>query len=207
MALGVAAVIGGAVLLQNATSTKSENTDQVLAADREAEGTANRGGERSDTAPVIESTTVTEAPTSTEAPTTVAPTTTAPAPTAPPTTPAPVKAAAPAPKPAAKPAPAPKPAPSVARQAAAPAPAPAAPPAANNDVWTRLAKCESGMRNDLGAPYYGYFQFSPATWRSIGGTGLPSDHSYEVQLEMAKKLQARSGWGQWPVCGKKALAG
>jgi resuscitation-promoting factor RpfB len=76
-----------------------------------------------------------------------------------------------------------------------------------NDVWSRLAQCESGMRNDLGAPYYGYFQFSAGTWRSVGGSGLPSDHSYDVQLEFANKLQAMSGWGQWPVCGQRALRG
>jgi len=77
----------------------------------------------------------------------------------------------------------------------------------NNDVWARLAKCESGMRNDQGAPYYGYFQFTAGTWTSIGGSGLPTDHTYDEQLELAKKLQARSGWGQWPVCSKVALRG
>lgn len=84
----------------------------------------------------------------------------------------------------------------------------AAPPAAGgSDVWTRLAKCESGMRNDAGAPYYGFFQFSAQTWRGVGGSGLPTDHPYDVQLEFAKKLQARSGWGQWPHCSKVALRG
>lgn len=72
-----------------------------------------------------------------------------------------------------------------------------------DDVWAKLAACESGNRNYTAGPYYGYFQFSPATWRSLGGTGLPSDHSYEAQKAMAIKLQARSGWGQWPACSAK----
>lgn len=71
------------------------------------------------------------------------------------------------------------------------------------DIWAALARCESGNTNDLGAPYYGYFQFSPATWRSVGGTGLPSDHDYGTQLAFAQKLQARSGWLQWPACARK----
>lgn len=200
----MAAVLGGAVLLQTTTNDNSKQSEEALAVDRGADQTANRGGERSDAAvvpaqvPAEAEVTTTVAP----PPTTPPPTTAAPV-TAPPTT-APKPKAAAAPKPKAAPAPAPKPtaAPAVRRQAATPTP-----PAAGDDVWVRLAQCESGMRNDLGAPYYGYFQFSPTTWRSIGGTGLPSDHSYEVQLAMAKKLQARSGWGQWPVCGKRALAG
>lgn len=82
-----------------------------------------------------------------------------------------------------------------------------APDVSGDDVWIRLARCESGMRNDQGAPYYGYFQFSAQTWRGVGGSGLPNDHPYEVQLELAKKLQARSGWGQWPHCSRVALRG
>src|SRR5688572_198878 len=64
------------------------------------------------------------------------------------------------------------------------------------DVWTALARCESGMRNDTGAPYYGYFQFSAGTWHSLGHAGLPSDHDYGTQLAAAQRLVARSGWGQ-----------
>ena len=40
-------------------------------------------------------------------------------------------------------------------------------------------------------------QFSAATWRSVGGPGLPHEHSRETQIKYAKILQARSGWGQW----------
>lgn len=86
--------------------------------------------------------------------------------------------------------------------AAAPAPA----PAVGGDVWARLAQCESGgnpsivSRNGL---YHGLYQFSVATWQSVGGAGLPSQASPAEQTERAQILQARSGWGQWPACSRK----
>lgn len=84
-----------------------------------------------------------------------------------------------------------------------------------DDPWTVLADCESGdgdvgppysMSNDMGGPFYGYFQFSESTWHSVGGEGLPSDHEYSEQLSRAITLQARSGWGQWPSCSKRMRA-
>lgn len=76
--------------------------------------------------------------------------------------------------------------------------------AVTGDIWSRLAQCESGNTNaNTGNGYYGYFQFHPATWRSVGGTGLPIDHGYGEQLHRAQILQSRSGWGQWPACSRK----
>lgn len=72
----------------------------------------------------------------------------------------------------------------------------------HEDIYDDLAHCEAGHRNDLGDPYWGYFQFKPSTWRSLGLTGLPSDHSYEVQKDAARRLVARSGWGQFPRCSR-----
>lgn len=68
-----------------------------------------------------------------------------------------------------------------------------------DDDFARLAQCESGgnPRAVNPAGYYGLYQFSLATWRSVGGTGNPIDASPEEQLMRAKMLQARSGWGQW----------
>jgi hypothetical protein len=65
--------------------------------------------------------------------------------------------------------------------------------------WDAVAACESGgnWSTNTGNGYYGGLQFSAATWHSVGGTGLPSDHSREEQIKRAKILQARSGWGQW----------
>ena len=74
-----------------------------------------------------------------------------------------------------------------------------APSVASNSVWDKIAQCESGgnWQINTGNGYYGGLQFSAATWRSVGGPGLPHEHSREVQIKYAKILQARSGWGQW----------
>lgn len=78
--------------------------------------------------------------------------------------------------------------------------------AVTGDVWTALARCESGGNPravSSSGTYFGAFQFSLSTWRSLGYSGNPIDHPYETQLAAAHKLQARSGWGQWPVCARK----
>jgi hypothetical protein len=73
----------------------------------------------------------------------------------------------------------------------------------SNATWAALARCESSMKNDGGAPYYGYFQFTVSTWQSVGGTGYPNQHSYTEQRKRAAILKNRSGWGQWPDCSSK----
>lgn len=72
-------------------------------------------------------------------------------------------------------------------------------------VWDRLAQCESGGNWSIntGNGYYGGVQFSAATWRSVGGSGLPHQNSKAEQIKRAQMLQARSGWGQWPHCSSK----
>ena len=81
----------------------------------------------------------------------------------------------------------------------------AAPAVAGNSVWDRLAQCESGGNWSIntGNGFYGGLQFTASTWRAMGGTGLPHQHSRETQIAVAKKLQARAGWGQWPACTSK----
>jgi hypothetical protein len=71
--------------------------------------------------------------------------------------------------------------------------------------WDKLAGCESGgnWAINTGNGYYGGLQFSLSTWRGLGGTGLPSDHPREIQIEMGKKLWQTSGWGAWPACTAK----
>lgn len=72
-----------------------------------------------------------------------------------------------------------------------------------DETWAALAQCESGGNPSAvsaNGSYYGLYQFSLSTWQSLGGTGLPSEADVETQTEMAKKLQERSGWGQWPHC-------
>ncbi|MFE1103959.1 ubiquitin-like domain-containing protein [Nocardiopsis alba] len=73
--------------------------------------------------------------------------------------------------------------------------------------WAGLAACESGgdptAVNSAGG-YYGLYQFSPQTWASVGGSGLPSDASPEEQTLRAQRLYDSVGgdWrSQWPHCG------
>lgn len=75
----------------------------------------------------------------------------------------------------------------------------------DDTVWDRLAKCESGgnWKINTGNGYYGGIQFSASTWRAVGGTGLPHQHSREEQIKRGKILQSRAGWGQWPSCTRK----
>ena len=80
-----------------------------------------------------------------------------------------------------------------------PAPAPAAVSGDDAAIWAAIAQCESGGNPSIntGNGYYGMYQFSLPTWRSVGGSGLPSDASVEEQTMRARMLQQRSGWGQW----------
>ena len=73
------------------------------------------------------------------------------------------------------------------------------------DVWARLRRCESGGRYNIntGNGFYGAYQFHPRTWRGLGYPGLPHQAPPEMQDEAARKLQARSGWGQWPACSRR----
>jgi hypothetical protein len=76
----------------------------------------------------------------------------------------------------------------------------------DDDTFIRLSWCESGGRANAvsrSGKYFGAWQFSLATWHSMGMPGNPVDYPYDVQLDVAKRLQARSGWGQWPVCARK----
>ena len=74
-----------------------------------------------------------------------------------------------------------------------------------DDVWAKLAQCESGgnPRTNTGNGFYGMYQFTLETWQSLGGTGYPHEADAATQTEMAKRLQQRAGWGQWPGCSDK----
>lgn len=76
----------------------------------------------------------------------------------------------------------------------------------HGDVWAELARCESGgnpAARSANGRYTGAFQFSNETWHGLGYRGRAADHPYEVQLVAAQRLQARSGWGQWPRCARR----
>ena len=100
----------------------------------------------------------------------------------------------PAPRPRVRPAPRPKVARTVRPQAVP-----------TGDVWARLRQCESGgnYRANTGNGFYGAYQFVPSTWRGLGFPGMPHQAPPEMQDAAAQKLQARSGWGQWPACTRR----
>ncbi len=80
-----------------------------------------------------------------------------------------------------------------------------APTPVAGDVWARLRQCESGGRYDIntGNGYYGAYQFLLSTWNRLGYPGYPHQAPPEMQDEAARKLQTRSGWGQWPACTRR----
>ena len=85
----------------------------------------------------------------------------------------------------------------------------AAPVALDGSVWDRLARCESGGNPRAvggGGRFYGAFQFTLASWHSVGMSGNPVDYSYADQVAAAQRLQARSGWRNWPICARRAIA-
>ncbi|MFZ6004726.1 MAG: transglycosylase family protein [Actinomycetota bacterium] len=99
--------------------------------------------------------------------------------------------------------------PAVAAAVAAPppAPTPTPTPASAGDPndpasWDRLAQCESGGNWSIntGNGYYGGLQFSLSSWRAVGGTGYPHEHSRDTQIEMGRRLHAEGGWSHWPAC-------
>lgn len=78
-------------------------------------------------------------------------------------------------------------------------------PSADGLNWAALARCESGGRPTAVSStgkYRGMYQFSQATWNSVGGTGDPAKASADEQTYRAQLLYKRSGAGQWPHCGK-----
>jgi resuscitation-promoting factor RpfB len=82
---------------------------------------------------------------------------------------------------------------------------PANAPTADGLNWAALAKCESGGRAGVVSAnglYHGLYQFSVQTWKSVGGSGLPSQASPDEQTFRAQKLYEKAGRGQWPHCGR-----
>jgi Transglycosylase-like domain len=71
-------------------------------------------------------------------------------------------------------------------------------------VLARIAECESHGNPQAiggGGMYRGKYQFSVGTWAAVGGKGDPAKASEAEQDRRAAMLLARSGTGQWPVCG------
>ena len=70
--------------------------------------------------------------------------------------------------------------------------------------WGALANCESGGNPNAVNPagYYGLYQFDTGTWRSVGGSGLPTSASAAEQTYRAKLLYKQRGRSPWPNCGR-----
>jgi hypothetical protein len=88
------------------------------------------------------------------------------------------------------------------------------------DLLARIRACESGgdySAVSASGKYRGAYQFSRATWASVAPSDNPStpevDESTQYpdpatapateQDARAARLLARSGAGQWPVCGRR----
>ena len=67
----------------------------------------------------------------------------------------------------------------------------------------RIAACESGGNPravSSNGRYRGKYQFSRATWRSLGGRGDPAKASERLQDRMARKLYKLRGTAPWAGC-------
>lgn len=67
----------------------------------------------------------------------------------------------------------------------------------------RIARCESGGNPRAVSPdgrYRGKYQFSRATWRSVGGEGDPAKAPEAEQDRLAGVLLERQGPSAWPSC-------
>jgi hypothetical protein len=68
-----------------------------------------------------------------------------------------------------------------------------------------IARCESGGDPHAvggGGQFRGKYQFTYATWASVGGSGDPATAPEAEQDRRAAALYASAGSGQWPVCGR-----
>jgi len=71
-------------------------------------------------------------------------------------------------------------------------------------VLARIAQCESGGDPTAISPdrrYRGKYQFTRATWRSLGGSGDPAKAAEATQDRLALALYRQRGTQPWPVCG------
>jgi len=70
--------------------------------------------------------------------------------------------------------------------------------------WDAIAQCESGgnWAINTGNGYYGGLQFSPSTWSSNGGVGMPNQASRSEQIRIAENVLRTQGIGAWPTCGR-----
>jgi peptidoglycan hydrolase-like protein with peptidoglycan-binding domain len=76
-------------------------------------------------------------------------------------------------------------------------------------VMAKIAECESGGDPTAISPsgeYRGKYQFSQATWESLGGTGDPAEADENVQDMYAAGLYQQRGLAPWPACSQQVQA-
>ena len=69
-----------------------------------------------------------------------------------------------------------------------------------------IAQCESGgdpKAVSADGTYRGKYQFSRATWRSLGGEGDPAKAPEAEQDRLARILMERQGPSAWPSCSRR----
>jgi peptidoglycan hydrolase-like protein with peptidoglycan-binding domain len=69
----------------------------------------------------------------------------------------------------------------------------------------QIAECESGGDPTAVSPdgrYRGKYQFTRATWRSLGGRGDPAKAPEAEQDRLARLLLERQGPSAWPHCAR-----
>ena len=74
-----------------------------------------------------------------------------------------------------------------------------------SDQMARLRSCESSSnyRANTGNGYYGAYQFSQSTWRSLGYPNRPDQNAGKTQDDAVVKLHSSHGWRPWPACARK----
>lgn len=80
---------------------------------------------------------------------------------------------------------------------------------ATENVWDRVAQCESGGNWSIntGNGYYGGLQFSYNTWKGFGGQRYADTAnlaSKSQQILIAQEVLKVQGPGAWPVCSVRA---
>lgn len=82
---------------------------------------------------------------------------------------------------------------------APPPPEPA--PLPNEDIWDRMAQCETGGNwQHYGPTWSGGLGIYSGTWREAGGAefaSLPRDATREQQIIVAERIKDRHGWTAW----------
>ena len=78
--------------------------------------------------------------------------------------------------------------------------------AAPQDVWNKVAACESSANWSIntGNGYYGGLQFTQSTWEAYGGGAYAARAdlaSKDQQIAVAEKVLRGQGAGAWPNCG------